>query len=89
MRIFFLKRCEKGKPAVRRGRKATGLFEREIAELPNKAGGVKKPQRGAAAVHAPERVVQPDRAVVAGATALEPAYRYGCRLRLRESTVSA
>jgi hypothetical protein len=32
-----LKRCEKGKPAVRRGRKATGLFEREIAELPNKA----------------------------------------------------
>ena len=46
MRIFFfLKRCEKGKPVVRRGRKATGLRGEE-AGLPN---------RGRELVGAPQR----------------------------------
>jgi hypothetical protein len=38
----YWRRCDKGKPVARRARKATGLFQEEVAGLPNSGGVISR-----------------------------------------------
>ncbi len=45
MRLLLPERCEKGKPTARRGRKATGLFDRGSRAAERGVGYIKNPAK--------------------------------------------